>query len=276
MLSVLEIIRTPQERSLKEAWRRLTKPAVSAYMRPAGNIHYLRIMCEVRRERIDWKMIRSYSLDCADRILMPKGILPPEGLELRRFVPYEFRRRMLENMAMDILSRMEIRPELRRVAVYGQDSEVSALLPRLAATAGEIRVITRRPFAVADTVENLRAINGAAISVTDKFDACGFDVLLAPAGGAPVFSVDGETIVLSPDRPGVPAALWIKSAVPALPEILAKEYSEDYDLTEFVGAFCEAGEMRELARRTPAAGVTESGQITAAEAAAMVSRTVFR
>lgn len=272
MLSMLEITEQKECGRLRRWWNGLTVPAVRAILRPAGNTHYLKISCEKRGENIDWRMIRAYSLDSSERILMPSGVEPPEKLGIRRYVPYAFRRRMLENLAMEILVCSERRPELRRVAVYGQESEVVTLLPSLTALAGEVRVITRRPHAVTDTVEALRARTGASIGVTAELDASGFDILLAPAGGAGVFRLEGSEVVLSPDRPAVPAALWIRSAIPCLPPVLEDIYSTEYDLTEFVGAFYETGEMRELARISPAAGITESGEISPEEAALIIGR----
>ncbi len=272
MLSMLEITAAPEKKLLPRLWYELRNPAVSAWLRPVENVHYMRITCEKRKERIDWRLISSYSLDCSERILIPKGVEPPTDCGVRRLIPHEFRRRILENLAMDILVCSEKKPELRRVAVYGQDTEVNALLPRLIKLAGEVRVITRRAYAVMDTVEELRAKNGAAIGITDRFDACGFDLLLAPAGGAPVFEVSPDTIVLSPDRPPRAVNLWIKDAVPAMPPCLENIYSDVYDITEFIGGFYEAAGMRDLGRLPAAAGITESGNVQPEEAAALISR----
>lgn len=272
MLSMLEFTEQEKCAPLRRLWHRITTPQVRAILRPVGNTHYLRILCEQRGGKIDWRMIGSYSLDCSERILMPVDIEPPENCGIRRFVPYAFRRRLLESLALDILACCSVRPELRRAAVYGQDSEVIALLPSLTAVAGEVRVITRRPHAVMDTVEQLRSMTGASIGVSSELDAAGFHILLAPAGGAAVFRLDSEVMVLSPDRPSVPTALWIKGAVPTLPPVLEGIYSDVYDLTEFVGAFCETGEMRELAKLQPAAAVCEGGKISPQEAAKLIGR----
>lgn len=270
MLSMLEIIEQPQGNAVKRLWHRLTKPSVSAYVSSAGYCSYLRIFCEPRRGVPDWRMIGAYTLDHSERILLPTDIEPPEEAQLRRYIPHEYSRRLLENMAMDILVCSEKQPELRRVAVYGQDCEVCALLPRLTKLAGEIRVITRRPQAVTDTVEELRRKNGAIISVDNQLDAAGFDMLLAPAGGASVFRLSESMIVLSGDRPSVPVNLWIKAARPSLPQVLEEVYDGRYDITEFVGAFYEAGQMRELGRMSPAAGITESGEVIASDAAKLI------
>ena len=271
MLSVLDIISPPQNNGIKERWRRLVHPSVTAYMQPVGNTFFLKITCEQRNGRIDWKAVRSYSLDCMDRILLPENVQLPEKSELRRFVPFAFNRRMLENLALNILSCSAVRPELRRVAVYGQDNEVAALLPRLCRCAGEVRVVTRRPYAVADTVEQLRGGYGAGISVTDEFDAVGFDLLLAPAGGAKVFSAGEKTVVLSPDRPSVNVGAWIRAAEVPLPEMLVSVYDSKYNMNEFVGAFYEAAEIRELGRLIPDGGVSEHGFISSGEAANLSS-----
>jgi len=270
MLSLLEITIPENNGRIRQWWHNVSEPSVQAYMRPVGGTHYMHINCEKRKERIDWKLIRSYSLDCSDRILLPKNIEPPEECGIKRFTPYEFRRRLLENTACDILVCSHKRPELRRVAIYGQESEVTAFLPRLTKLAGEIRVITRRAHAVLDTVEELRAKTGAAIGVGEQFDAVGFDMLIAPAGGAQVFNISDNAIVLSPDRPSRPVTLWINSAVPQLPQELEEIYREEFDLTEFVGGFYEAAELRRAGHMSVAAAVTESGLIMPDEAAEFI------
>lgn len=272
MLSLLEITCEAERKPLQRLWHELRNPSVSAFLRPAGNTHYMHISCEKRREKLDWRLIGSYSLDRSERVLMPKGTEPPEECGVRRLIPYEFRRRMMENLAADILVCSAKRPELRRVAVYGQETEVNAFLPRLTALAGEVRVITRRPHAVMDTVEQLRAKSGAAIGVSDCFDACGFDMLLAPAGGAPVFELSPDTVVIAPDRPSKAAQLWIWEAVPTMPSCLEELYSEVYDITEFVGGFYEAGGMQELGRTPAAAGMSAGGPVSPRDAALLIGR----
>ncbi len=270
MLTMLDILNQPQASAVKRMWHMITKPSVSAYVCNAGNCSYLRIYAEERRKGLDWRMIGAYNLDSTERILLPAGVEPPSDCRLRKYIPYEFRRRMLENMALDILGCSEKQPELRRIAVYGQENEVCALLPRLAKVAGEIRVITRRPRSVADTVEELRRKIGAIITVDNELNAAGFDMLLAPAGGAAVFELSDSMIVLSDDRPSIPVRLWVNAARPSLPQTLENVYDGRYDVTEFIGAFYETGGMRELGRMSPAAGITESGDISAREAALLI------
>lgn len=272
MLSMLEILDDIQGSAIRRLWHRLRTPSVVAQMRPVENTFFLKISAQLRRDKLDWKMIRAYSLDVSERILMPEGIDPPPETGLRRYIPYEYHRRLLENMAAEILVCSPKRPELRRVAVYGQDNEVIAMLPRLVSLAGEVRVITRRPFAVADTVAELCRRTGAAVTVSEEFDASGFDMLLAPAGGSKVFTLSGDMVVIAPDRPAVPVSLWVKGARPSLPAMLEGIYDERYDLTEFVGAFYEACQIKSLGRMSPSAGLSESGEISPEEAAALISR----
>ncbi len=270
MLSVLDVRAEEKAKTLRGAWKKLTRPSVEAYIQSAGGINYLRIYCREKKSGIDWRMVGAYALDRSERLLMPLGLEPPGSSGLRRYIPYEFGRRLLENLALDILVSCPKRPELRRVAVYGQESEVCALLPRLTSLAGEVRVITRRPYAVADTVEELRSKTGAAITVERDFSAEGFDMLLAPSGGAKVFELTENTVVLAPDRPMAAAALWIKSARPPMPPELESEYDGRYDVCEFVGAFYECGGIRRLGRLSPRAGITESGEVTAEDAAELI------
>lgn len=272
MLSVLEIENPGKPRDLRELWRRLTTPSVSAWLRPAGNAHYMKICCEIRRKGIDWRMINAYSLDVSERMLLPSGIEPPADCGIRRYIPFAFRRRMLENLAVQILVCSEKQPELRRVAVYGHDPEVISLLPRLTALAGEIRVITRRVHAFSDTAQELYAKTGTPISVTEVFDAEGFDMLLSTAGGAGMFRLSESTVVLSPDRPSAACSLWIEKARPTMPTVLEDIYDERYDLEEFIGAFCEIAEICKPQQIPPTAGYSERGEVSAQEAAAFIGR----
>lgn len=272
MLSMVDIREEQNEKTLRKMWQRLTTPSVQAYIRPVGTCHYLRIICKPRRGEINWKMVRAYSLDSSERVLLPIGTEPPANIELRRYIPYEYKRRLLENLACNILICSKKIPELRRVAIYGQESEVATFLPRLTKLAGEVRVITRRPYALADTVSELCSKTGAAITVTPELNAEEFDMLIAPSGGSAVMKLTGNTIVLAPDRPSAPTALWIKEARPSLPAVLEGEYDGRYDITEFTGAFYEAGNMREIGKMSPAAGVTECGEVSPEDAGAIICR----
>lgn len=259
MLSLLKLKDEPELTGMRGFLRRITTPSVTARARCVGNTGYVEITCEKRKKGIDWRMIEAYSLDCSERLLLPADMELPLGTDLRRINPVAFRRRMLENAALDILSKCSLPPEHRRIAVYGQEAETVRLLPRLASLCGEIRIITRRAYAIADAVMQFSIKTGVPVGVTDQFDAAGFDMLLAPAGGAVMFELSPSCVVLAPDRPSIETRLWLSRAVPSVPRILEAAYDRCFDVTEFVGAFYEVGGMREFASITPIYAVTKDG-----------------
>jgi len=248
-------------------------------MRGVGRASYLRVFAERRGDKLDWRMVAGYCLDPAMRIVLPRGETIPDGIPMRRFVPTGFLRRLRENYALTALSGSSLPPSGRSVAVCGQEAEIEQLLPRLVPLAGEVRIITRRAYAIRAAAEQISEQTGLAITVTERQDASGCNVLLAPSGGAAGICVKGVGLVVSPDKPspnnsfpgtGVwahtmnlslsNASLSTESAPDAsLGDILGSEYGEEYDLLEFAGGLYEIAGLLEFGRIIPDSALTTMG-----------------
>lgn len=270
MLSMLMITPPKRRGALAEKWRRIFPPPVNAYLDSAGNSPYIKIICEEHPKGIDWRMVGAHSLEPSGRLLLPKGIECPAEGELRRFVPTRFMRRMLENLALETLINAELPPAERSLAVYGSEAEVVQLLPRLVPLVGNLRIITRRAYAVNEIVNDTVKRTGMAICVTDEPDAGESGMLLAPFGGAGFIGTRPDAVLIAPDRPKAPCAAWVSSARVNVPPALEEAYDAAYDETEFTGAFYELAGMIDLARLFPDCGLCGESRITAAELAKML------
>ena len=262
MLTMLETYPERRRKPLARLWRSVFRPPVEARISRVSRVAFVQISYEESRHEPDWRMISSYSLEPSRRLLAPVGFVFPESCELRRFVPVEFRRRMLENLALDALICSPLPPSERSVALLGREDEIVRLLPRIAPLVGELRIITRRPHAVAPDADRLCVTSGLPVTVTERPDAGDCGMLLAVSGGASTISFRPDTVVFSPDRPAAPFAMWVRAAEPPLPPSIEEAYSEKYDMCEYVGAFYELAGMRELGLLSPAFGLSDGGNAT--------------
>lgn len=251
-------------------WRRLFPQPVNAYLDTVSGTPYIKILCEEHRRGIDWRMVEAHSLDTSGRLLLPAGMECPSQSCLRRFVPTRFIRRMLENFALETMLMRQTPPSKRSMAIYGSEAEMIALLPRLVPLVGELRIITRRAYAIQDIVEQTVRETGMTISVTDEPGAGDCELLLAPFGGAGFIKTQPESIVVSPDRPSGVNSAWISGVRVAVPAALEIAYSEQYDPLEFTGAFYELGAMRSLARLSPDYGCCGESDITSEQLAELM------
>jgi len=269
MLSMLMITPPRQRGVIARQFRRLFPPPVNAYLDTVMNSPYIKIMCEEHSKGIDWRMVEAHSLEPSCRLLLPEGVECPADSELRRFVPTRFIRRMLENLALETLLRSNIPPSKRSMAIYGNEAEIIQLLPRLVPLVAELRIITRRGYAVKDVVEQTIRDTGMVIVVTDEPDAGDCGLLLAPFGGAGYIKTHPHTIVIAPDRPSGESAIWVNSVQVSLPSSLEIAYSSVYDVLEFTGAFYELAGVRSLARISPDYGCCGTRLISAEQLSEM-------
>lgn len=247
---------------------------VQADVRSLSGCRYVCIRCEMRPAQdaprpADWRMISACCLEPSGRLLTPAGAEIPASSGLRRFRPTRYCRRLAENLALDALGLCAKPPSVRSVAVYGREAEVTALLPRLVPLAGRVHVITRRAYAIESAVAELERQTGACITLSASMDARGYDMLLAPSGGAGVIATDDGSVVFSPDRPLCAEAVHISAALPSLPPELA-ELGGIFDHLELCGAFCELGGMSRLAAASPRCGILRGREVGADEITALI------
>lgn len=270
MLSMLMMIPPHKRGAIAKQWRKFFPPPVSASLATVENVPFIRIVCEEHSRGLDWRMIAAHSLECSDRILMPAELDCPAESGLRRFRPTVFIRRMMENLALEVLLNNDTLPSQKSIAVYGSEAEITQLLPRIIPLAGEIRIITRRGYALKDIVDELIRKAGVSITVTDEPDAGGCMILLAPFGGAGFIKTDNNTVIIAPDRPLGCSAAWVNGVSISLPSVLEDIYDPQYDTAEFTGAFYELAGMRSLARISPNHGTCSGSVITAKELSELI------
>ena len=270
MLSMLKIIPPKQRGPIARQWRKIVPPPVSAYLDSIANMPYIKILCEEHSRGIDWRMVEAHSLECSGRLLLPKQLECPAEAEVTRFKPAKFVRRMLENLALEALLCSSTPPSQRSLAVYGNEAEIIQLLPRLTPLIGELKIITRRAYAIADVVSETVRQTGMIIQISDEPDAGDCSMLLAPFGGAGFIRARSNAVVVSPDHPISADSVWVNSVEISIPQAIEEAYDAQYDPLEFTGAFYELAGVRSLARISPDYGCCGEGHITAAELALLI------
>lgn len=263
MLSMLMMTPPKKRGALAKQWRKLFPPPVNAYLATAENVPFIKIMCEEHSRGLDWRMIAAHSLECSDRILMPAEMLCPAESGLRRFIPTRFVRRMMENLALEVLLNVNAPPAEKSIALYGSEAEITQLLPRVIPLAGEIRIITRRGYAMKEIVDEFIRKTGASLTLTDEPNVGGCTLLLAPFGGAGFIKANSSTVIIAPDRPVESCAAWVNGVSLSLPSVLEDVYDPQYDIIEFTGAFYELAGMNTLAAISPDFGSCSGSLITA-------------
>lgn len=265
MLSMLRVMPEQEKGAFYRLRRRFFYPPVDGVIVNAGLTPYLRIEALSAQKGVDWRMIASYCMEPAGRLLLPKNVQCPRESGLRGFVPTAFRRKLLESLLKDVLACMKTPPAKRILAVYGREAETAALLPGLSPLVGEVRIITRREYAIRSVTEELLEQTGMPVTITPDLDARGCGLLFASDGGAGMIQSDSDCVVLSPSRPQCREALWVSSARAALPAELEDDYLPEYDINEFVGAFYELAGRLEFGDRSPACGVSCGRVISVSE-----------
>lgn len=262
MLTVLKLANEPERSFVSRLFSLFSGAGVNTRFGTAENVHYLELTAMMRNGEPDWRMIAASALDPGGRILAQRGVRIPECSGLARFVPSLFARKMLENLALDVLVQLAKPPQERRIVLYGRENELCALLPIVYRLVGEICVLTRRPYAIADAAQQLREQTGTSIIVSGDVDVGKCDILLAPSGGAAVLDCSQTGLVIAPD-----AHIGARRALVDLPPVLEDEYDDSFDVQEFTAAFYELAGLRALGRLHVRSAVTDKGELSPAELA---------
>lgn len=260
MLTMLKIVPQRKYPFPVSVIKKLLPRRTDGYMRRVGYSPYIEICCELKNGSPDWRSVCANTLDSSGRILMPRGIECPGQYGLSRFRPTRFLRQMYSNLAVETLLETDIPPHDRTIAICGREAETAMLLPRIAPLCGAVKMLTSRPDAISKEASRLEEQTGLPIIISDDYDASGYTMLLAPSGGAAAINCADTLLVISPDRPDSGYTVWVKSVKISVPQQLEEIYTEEYDLLETVGAFCESAGMEILGRISPDA-IVEDGQV---------------
>lgn len=266
MLAALCVAEKPPRMLKRRLWRVRREESVRSEFVQAGSGRYLRITAVPGRDgELDWAEIRRLAGGEAGRLLMPKGIRPPEGVGIRPFRGAALQRELMLSTALHLLRTASIPPRHVRIGIY----DPNALVPQLAAVflpyAADVRVVTARMEAYA-VQEQLAMDNyGATLPMSREPEALnGSTLLLAPEGIGHVFPrVRGLILSGVPEMHAGVVGGYVPQTTPACLAALP----QGCDPWEFLAGLYERSGMRELVRRPPALLYINGHSITMRDAA---------
>ena len=266
MLAALCVAEQSPHRQKKRLWRRRREESVRSEFVQAGSGRFLRLTALPGRDgALDWAEIRRLAGGEAGRLLMPRGILPPEGMGIRPFRGVALQRELMLSTALHLLRTASIPPRHVRIGIY----DPNALIPQLAAVflpyAADVRLVTARTEAYA-VQEQLAMDNyGAALPLSREPETLnGSTLLLAPQGiGHLRPRVRGLILSGIPEiHPGV-----VGGYVPQASSACLAALPQGCDAWEFLSGLYECSGMRELVRRPPALLYINGHSVTMRDAA---------
>lgn len=176
------------------------------------------------------------------RLLLPRGVGPPEGCGLRALPLEDFYARLAAECAARLLEALQSAGREASVGLYDPDGRCCRLAGTLAPCCGAVVALTARPDRYRTCAARLMADTGASLTFaaeTDALRGCAVCVAPSPVGDArlpcPVLAADG-----SPAR-GRPTANALRALLPA---DAAEALPEGADPTDFLGALVLYGAYR--------------------------------
>lgn len=173
MFSVLNL----QEHISQGFWEKLTgwikRNPVGAELIKSGPVRYWEVKWEQRGNRpVPWGQIQELARWAPAGILLPKGVEPPEGIDLP-LVPGEgLQRHLLQEAAVAAVGASRAEPLKLSVAVFDPDGRLGSLAVRFLPYAATVKVITQNPEQLLDAQRQAMVEYGAALLVTDEPGRC--------------------------------------------------------------------------------------------------------
>lgn len=136
-----------------------------------------------RRGEIPWDEVSFYAGNCAERMLLPKGVIPPAESSVKAFVPKLLPQRVLFNTSCDLLARNEQSPVGKTITLIDMNGNLTREVYRLVPFASSVRVVTKKEELYESCSEKIMEDFGAALLITDNIaSAADSNVIIAPDG----------------------------------------------------------------------------------------------
>ena len=237
MLTILKV----KESNRITLFERIFGAKAEAYIRNAGDITYLELICDKNKKGIPWKKVVRLSLDCNGKILMPKGVEPPEHIGLERFFPSCYPSDLLFELLIEVMKKIKSKKHISLAICTSDFERAEKVLKQTVSLAADIRVISAFPEQMNLLLRKILHETGAAVIVTDNAMACnGCNIIFAPEGLPSKVRGNEKSLIFAPC--GKAKGLIVRWAEAQMPIELAAVYDEAYDKTEFLAAFYELGE----------------------------------
>lgn len=250
MFAVLQI--RPQENGFLQKIKVRMHPARPQAIQVAvkGGTPFLCVEASRRKGGLPWEEIAFCAGRCAGRMLLPDGVIPPEGGPVKAFLPDALAPLILFNTACDVLARRRRPPGEECITLLDPQGRLARRAGRLLAFASLVRVVTDNTAVYEQTAEQVMEDYGAALLVQDTFaGARDSTVVIAPDGLRESFFPKRKCAVFT-NRESRGGYLCITAEGIDLPEPYCRLIPDGINPDRFAGALYEASGLRELSRRT--------------------------
>lgn len=151
-----------------------------------------------KRGEIPWENVEFHVGNCAERMLLPNGVIPPENSKIKMFEPRVLPKRALFNTACELLSRSKRNPVGRTITLIDENGELSRDVYRLVPFASAVRIVTEKTDLYDSASEQIMERFGAALLVTDEVSrGADSDFIIAPNGVHDTFLPSKMCIVIN-------------------------------------------------------------------------------
>ncbi len=257
MIAMLEIVPDNRNPLLKKI-SRITPRKITAQLMLAGEIQLVSVKHREHFRGINWRALEDIT-EAADWLL-PSGLSKPDKSSLRVFSPMKLPAVLMENLAVNVLYKADIKPSSLCIGIYPQKE--SMLTEHIIDRAREVRILCteyNEEFA-----QDIMERYGAAIVCSDRndiFEKC--QMVIAPNDIKGYASTSKNALLFSPSE-NQHQALHVRSTVPQSPDIYAYP-TRLFGALRTLSAFYELENRSELGLITPLLANLENGLITSNE-----------
>ena len=231
-------------------WRFSKREAVTSRFVQACGTRFLLIEADRdRKGEPDWQAVRRIACGESGRMLLPRGVTPPEDSGIRPFRGDALQRELMVVTARQLLRLAAIPPRFVQAAVYDPSGRFPQLAAALLPFAAEVRAVTRRPGAYEAQRRRAMEDYGAALVIA-----------------AETAALDGATLILAPDgmrgiRPRVRGLILsgvaenrtdlVGGYFPQIPSDCLQTLPEGCDAWDFLSGLYERSGAKKIASRPP-------------------------
>ena len=261
MLAALSI--TEPRRRLLGIRRR--KTSVTSEFVTAGSGRYLRINAEKGHNgQLNWNLIQQAAGRETGRLLLPRGLNPPENSRILPFEGHALAWEMMRKTGLALLKLLAINPRLVKVSIIDPQAVLPDMTLEFFPYASDVVVVTNRPDRYTrQQYESMKRFGAVLVVTPDMGSLSGSLLILAPNGisdrGIPftgreliLSGIKGDSLPVNLREPEAKKAKGlIDGYMPHVPHSLLGAMPPGCDSGLFLAGLYELSGVKEIALQPP-------------------------
>lgn len=193
------IIRPQSNKFLKRKFQNIFPKKTEVLQTAVRNgAPFFTVIVSRKKGEIPWEDIEFYVGNCAERMLLPEGVLSPENSRIKVFEPQVLPKRVLFNTACELFSRSKRNPVGRTITLIDENGAMVHEVYRLVPFASAVRVVTQKGELYDRVSQEIMERFGATILIADSVSgAADSNFIIAPEGIPDSFLPSGKCAVIS-------------------------------------------------------------------------------